>query len=120
MAVGLGAAWEPGEQRFCLCRCVAMMVDGLSPSNITNFYLAGCKVRRARTGQVAPGARRGRPDSGSRTRPRSDTHPPEVTNWRRQCFLSPSEQFRKAVLFRKGHFNTPRVEKLLFWCGGRG
>ncbi|XP_036915473.1 BTB/POZ domain-containing protein 16 [Sturnira hondurensis] len=26
-------------------RCVAMMVDGLSPSNITNFYLAGCKYK---------------------------------------------------------------------------
>lgn len=33
-----------------------MMIDGLSPSNITNFYLAGCKVRRARTGQAAPRA----------------------------------------------------------------
>lgn len=52
----LGKEGGPQEQLLsCLCRCVAMMMKGLEPSNINDFYLTGRKVRTARTGQVVPG-----------------------------------------------------------------
>lgn len=37
------------------------MMNGLTPSTIKNFYLAGCKVRATWTGHAAPGGPSGAP-----------------------------------------------------------
>lgn len=41
---GRGGAQPGPGPAVCLRRCVAIMVHGLSPSTVANFYMAGCKV----------------------------------------------------------------------------
>lgn len=89
-----GEGGPRGQFLSCPCRCVAMMMKGLEPRNIKDFYLTGRKVR---TSPDRAGSTRGACEStqtlGVHTPgPAPQKNLPKGTNMRVKCFVSPSER----------------------------
>lgn len=108
LPASLEAAWGPRKQQFCLCRCVTLMMTGLMPDNVSNFYLAGCKVRITWTGRVAPGGpgrapKRWRFTAQAQLQKTSPRHPLKGAN----TLFCQVSNFAKTTLFFKVHFNNP-------------